>query len=197
MAAESGLKIGRSIVALLLFGAPATQPSFAENATSGARSKAEQAAGAKEWRSPGGMHGLKGSGPKSGGVKAPAGQGAPTVAKDVNATGLRARENARNAIGQPVVHQPAVGGSPSMVQRPAVTLGVTGNKPGSLANANAGVGGPGYLRSNASRTVPAAAVSRGRIDGAALIRPGVAPSGLGGPAKAVAGINGTAIRPKH
>jgi hypothetical protein len=39
--------------------------------------------------------------------------------------------------------------------------------------------------------------NRGRIDGASLIRPSVAPSGLGGPAKTVAGINGTTLRPKR
>jgi hypothetical protein len=39
--------------------------------------------------------------------------------------------------------------------------------------------------------------SRGKIDGSSLIRASVAPSGLGGPAKTVAGINGTTLRPKH
>jgi hypothetical protein len=39
--------------------------------------------------------------------------------------------------------------------------------------------------------------NRGKIDGASLIRPSVAPSGLGGPAKTVAGINGTTLRSKH
>jgi hypothetical protein len=39
--------------------------------------------------------------------------------------------------------------------------------------------------------------NRGKIDGTDLIRPSVAPSGLGGPAKALAGINGTTLRPKH
>ena len=39
--------------------------------------------------------------------------------------------------------------------------------------------------------------SRGKIDGAGLIRPSVAPSALGGPAKTFAGINGTTLRPKR
>ena len=39
--------------------------------------------------------------------------------------------------------------------------------------------------------------SRGRIDGAALIRPRLAPSGLGGPAKMSGGIDGTDFHPKH
>jgi hypothetical protein len=39
--------------------------------------------------------------------------------------------------------------------------------------------------------------SRGRIDGTALIRPGFAPSTLGGPAKVSGGINGTAFKIKH
>jgi hypothetical protein len=39
--------------------------------------------------------------------------------------------------------------------------------------------------------------SRGRIDGAALIRPRLAPTGLGGPAKMSGGIDGTDFHPKH
>jgi hypothetical protein len=39
--------------------------------------------------------------------------------------------------------------------------------------------------------------SRGRIDGAALIRPRLAPSALGGPAKMSGGIDGTDFHPKH
>ncbi|HEY1983003.1 MAG TPA: hypothetical protein VGH13_23225 [Xanthobacteraceae bacterium] len=39
--------------------------------------------------------------------------------------------------------------------------------------------------------------SRGRIDGAALIRPQLAPIGLGGPAKTSGGIDGTNFHPKH
>jgi hypothetical protein len=38
---------------------------------------------------------------------------------------------------------------------------------------------------------------RGAVDGATLIRPAVALQGLGGPAKVVAGINGTKLRSKH
>jgi hypothetical protein len=39
--------------------------------------------------------------------------------------------------------------------------------------------------------------SRGRIDGGALIRPRLAPTGLGGPAKMSGGIDGTDFHPKH
>jgi hypothetical protein len=45
--------------------------------------------------------------------------------------------------------------------------------------------------------VNASSAGQSRIGGAGLIRPALAPSGLGGPAKTVAGINGTAMRPKH
>jgi hypothetical protein len=38
---------------------------------------------------------------------------------------------------------------------------------------------------------------RDTVDGARLIRPAVAPQGLGGPAKVVAGINGTTLRSKR
>lgn len=37
----------------------------------------------------------------------------------------------------------------------------------------------------------------GKIDGAGMIRPSVAPTGLGGPAKSLAGINGTTFREKR
>ncbi|MGO9702734.1 MAG: hypothetical protein ACLPX7_26140 [Xanthobacteraceae bacterium] len=40
-------------------------------------------------------------------------------------------------------------------------------------------------------------MNRSAINGTNLIRAGSAPSGIGGPAKTVAGINGTTIRPPH
>jgi hypothetical protein len=46
--------------------------------------------------------------------------------------------------------------------------------------------------------VPTASLStRGKIDGATLIRPALTPSGIGGAAKTLSGINGTTIRPKR
>jgi hypothetical protein len=53
--------------------------------------------------------------------------------------------------------------------------------------------GPPHPGPVVSVTMP----SRGKVDGAGLIRPSVAPTGLGGPAKVVVGINGTTLRSKR
>jgi hypothetical protein len=45
--------------------------------------------------------------------------------------------------------------------------------------------------------VTASMPDRGKIDGTSLIRPSVAPTGLGGPVKPLAGINGTTFRQKR
>ena len=48
----------------------------------------------------------------------------------------------------------------------------------------------------ANPTLKFTPASRGSINGAAIARPGATPSTIGGPAKTVAGINGSTIRPK-
>jgi hypothetical protein len=53
--------------------------------------------------------------------------------------------------------------------------------------------GPPHPGPVVSVTIP----SRGKVDGAGLIRPFVALTGLGGPAKVVVGINGTTLRSKR
>lgn len=52
-------------------------------------------------------------------------------------------------------------------------------------------------RPTTSLIVRPVVVNRSAINGTNLIRAGSAPSGIGGPAKTVAGINGTTIRPPH
>jgi hypothetical protein len=54
-----------------------------------------------------------------------------------------------------------------------------------------------FERPTASVIVGPVVVNRSAINGTELIRPGSAPSGIGGPAKTVASINGTTIRPPH
>ena len=57
---------------------------------------------------------------------------------------------------------------------------------------------PAVDRSAIVRPVATASIpDRGKIDGSRLIRPSVAPTGLGGPAKFIAGINGTTFREKR
>lgn len=104
---------------------------------------------------------------------------------------------ARDAIGLPVVrHDVTVGKGGESVPSPPAAGGATGKtasftKPGSQSE-RPGVGAqhPGPIANGGT-------ANQGRIAGANLIRPGLAPTGLGGPAKAVAGINGTTIRSKH
>jgi hypothetical protein len=94
---------------------------------------------------------------------------------------------ARNAIGMPVApHEDPKrrDGEPSGL-RPAAPLPA------------AAAGRPPILKPNAGSIVSPSASSRGAINGTSVIRPGHAPSGVGGPAKTVAGINGTTIRPRH
>ena len=102
---------------------------------------------------------------------------------------------ARNAIGQPLT--------------PAANPTGDGQRLGSAAKPQAegfdvtrtAAPGEGVGESNVRRQIfhPLESVSnpgRGKIDGAGLSRPAT-PSGLGGPAKSLAGINGTTVRPKH
>jgi hypothetical protein len=97
---------------------------------------------------------------------------------------------ARNAIGLPVaLHE-------NMNGRIGERLGFTAASPRGLASAR-GLGGANIGRTNPAPIATASVLSRSKIDGAGLIRPALAPSGLGGPAKAVDGINGTTLRPKR
>jgi len=107
----------------------------------------------------------------------------------------------RDAIGQPVGRY---GGTeqgsgqrhdlPAFVSNPAAAPGFGANTGGGLARTS---GAPGRPPSNANPVVRPAALNRGTINGTNLVRPGFGPSSIGGPAKPVAGINGTTIRPKH
>ncbi len=76
----------------------------------------------------------------------------------------------------------------------AAPTGFGANASGGLARTGGALGRPS---SNANQIVRPAALNRGTINGTNLTRPGVGPSSIGGPAKPVAGISGTTIRPKH
>jgi hypothetical protein len=107
----------------------------------------------------------------------------------------------RDAIGLSVARQggtePGSGQRhdlPALVHDPATaTSGFGANANGGLARTGAALGRP----SNANPIVRPAALNRGAINGTSLARPGLGPSSIGGPAKPIAGINGTTIRPKH
>jgi hypothetical protein len=117
----------------------------------------------------------------------------------------------RNAIGVALAPQKSVTASSGENLRPATAPPVTAgigdqtNSTGHLGEPDIGlkVSRPVATASIPSVSVPSPTIqspsiqSRGKIDGSSLIRASVAPSGLGGPAKTVAGINGTTLRPKH
>lgn len=108
----------------------------------------------------------------------------------------------RDAIGQPIGRP---GGTeqgngqrhdlPAFVSNPAAApTGFGANSSGGLARTSGAFGRP---PSNANPIVRPVVVNRGTINGTNLARPGLGPSSIGGPAKPVAGISGTTIRPKH
>jgi hypothetical protein len=109
----------------------------------------------------------------------------------------------RNAIGLPITQHEGIqerSGEPHGVpaQIPArEPPGIAESGIGNLTKTDGGIERPTIARPSASPIVSAPVVQRGAISGASLIRPSSAPSGLGGKARVVAGINGTNIRPKH
>lgn len=100
----------------------------------------------------------------------------------------------RNAIGQPLAR-------PKIAPRRDAHFGATVQAPaaasGNSINLSGNSGGPNSARPKQHPVTTASIGNRGRVDGATLIRPAFATSGLGGPAKPVGGINGTTLRRKH
>ena len=102
----------------------------------------------------------------------------------------------RNAIGQPVKSK--------SVMVDGLRLAPTAQAPGTIAKGAVGIPSPASpMRppnvggTSVHPTITASNSSRGRIDGARLIRPSVAPLGIGGPARASNGINGTKLQRRH
>ncbi len=176
MARERNLRIGPYLLAAVLLGASAIEASFAEEVH---------------------RHALKNmhTGVRPGTLR-------NVHARPIPTPGASDRV-VRNAIGLPVVQHVERRdgerhGSPSLVQSPpAGVVSAAGSGTGGLAKAGADFGGQRIVHPNAGPRVTATALNRATIGGTAVIRVGSRPSGLGGPAKAVSGINGTAIRPKH
>ena len=103
---------------------------------------------------------------------------------------------ARNAIGQPVVAPKNTAGAPSHLP-PA--LQAPGAVPPPIVRGP--FVAPGTVSSSAARSnapsVSIATLGNRGSKGAAVIRPAVAPSGVGGPARPNYGINGTTVQNKH
>jgi hypothetical protein len=108
--------------------------------------------------------------------------------------------------GRPLLHP----GVPALAARNAIALPVAARtdlprpsgEPRGLSEQSSKPSGlnPGRRRVGLSQIGPDASVAAyksGKINGTGLIRPGTAPSGIGGPARSTAGINGTTITSKH
>ena len=102
----------------------------------------------------------------------------------------------RNSIGVAVAPRKDVTASGGESLRPPPPL-VAPGEPADHLNGGAFPGGSDIERRSQRPVTTASIPSFGKIEGAGLIRPAVAPSGLGGPAKVVSGINGTTLRSKH
>jgi hypothetical protein len=196
----------RCVLALLIgfAGAGLTQPAFArEPHAQHARSAASKSSPDKGAKT--GLHApaAAGTGSKSD-VDSPAGE-AP-IGKSAN------KPPDANAGFKPKVrqipHGAPVTGPSSTVTRNAIGVPVLTHQisPGSggvhseSAPAGAAIApGPGPVSLPSGHPTPVAnagLAASGRIGGTGLIRPAQAPSGLGGPAKPAAGINGTTLRPR-
>jgi hypothetical protein len=111
--------------------------------------------------------------------------------------GVTVNPGVRNAIGVRVAPESGIHENTAPLQfhnAPQTPSAVPTEMNGQVP-ANGPVGRPGTVRLYSSP--PAALPSRSAIGGTALIRPGMAPHGIGGPAKGLAGINGTTLRRKH
>ena len=108
----------------------------------------------------------------------------------------------RDAIGLPVTrHDGMERGNGQRHDVPALGHNPAGAPTGFDANASGGLartgGTAGHPPSNTNPIMKPATLNRGTINGTTIVRPGFGPASVGGPAKLVAGISGTTIRPKH
>ncbi len=108
----------------------------------------------------------------------------------------------RDAIGEPVAHPGGIEqGKPERHDIPALVNNLGAIPTGFGGNASSEFARPGgvfgHTPSNANEIVRPVVPNRGTINGTNFARPVVGSSSVGGPAKPVAGINGTTIRPKH
>lgn len=112
-----------------------------------------------------------------------------------NVTGAIESPVARNAIGQPVKSKTLTANAQRF---PSLQGPSTVTKSGPRVPSSASPVLPLNVgRANVHPTATASNSINGRIDGARLIRPSVAPLGVGGPARASNGINGRTVQTKH
>jgi hypothetical protein len=193
MPEASGLKIVACSLMVVLFGAVTTHAGFAEEAASSRDHAGELSPSAKSHRTS-----------EERGTPGKTREGRPIVRRGVTGSIQPHRLPVpgapvpveRNAIGLPVAHHEGIPGHydeghgiPAQIATPEVR-GISAGGVGSFAQ-------PKIAPLSQSPLVTTSAMNHGRINGTGLIRPTLNPSGIGGPAKARMGINGSAFRPKH
>jgi hypothetical protein len=102
----------------------------------------------------------------------------------------------RNAANVSIVQPEGRERSESGHVAPTSGLGLAGHTDGPIAEFETMNARPPVLSSGTNRIAAPTALNRG-LSGTGMTHRGTSPSGLGGPAKTVAGISGTAIRPTH
>jgi hypothetical protein len=217
---ETVLRIGLYLSAIVLLGALATRTSFAEEAGSSAHDDSKPSgtsANAPEksvntpdidGKNPDGVDpriavqsGRLGDGRDNRGkVESLA---ARNSYRRTLSTPRVSNRTVRNPVGMPVTRHEDLGrrdGEPRSSQ-PAAPVsapaaGVTPTAAGGLAKTDVGFDRPPVLKPNPNPIIGPTPLNRGTTNGAGQIPTRVGPSGVGGPAKSVAGINGTSIRPR-
>jgi len=206
-AKESGLKAGSLLLAIVLVGAAAVQPGFAKafakthharsapvkGVSTGARAGAKNAKPIETQPADTGDTAI-GVAPSRAGVTPERARGANVNTKSAAPGNYQVRHITvpspsdtapRNSIGVAVVPPPKTATTSESTLKPAAPLTLAPQS--AIANRNV------IAKPVTTASIP----SRGKIDGAGLIRPSTALFGLGGPAKTLAGINGTTLRPKR
>jgi hypothetical protein len=107
------------------------------------------------------------------------------------------RPMVRNGIGQPIVQSKTLAGAQPHLPPTLQTSGVVPPILRGALPAQRPVVSSNFARANASTVNVANAANRGSGNGAALIRPAAAPTGIGGAARPKYGINGTTVQTRH
>jgi hypothetical protein len=109
---------------------------------------------------------------------------------------------ARNAVGLAVDAptkslEPARQGVGAQGLAPHAFNGVAKNAIGSSAKVDALTHVPDTVHQSLSAALPKISINNSAINGTGMTRPGSGPGTVGGPARTLAGISGTGLRPKH
>ncbi len=205
------MKIGRYAIAIAFLGLAMPQPGFARvfhghrgataksAAAKPAKAKATHTGGAVTGASPEAPVPAVPQRPASVAEKGPIGRpkfGEPDRSHVRPVSGATAPV-VRNAIGIPVARREGTMIGNGVHTGNTVELPRSSSASAGRAEPLTGAPSPLGVHQGPQPTATASVASRGKIDGTGLIRPALAPSSLGGPAKVAGGINGTAIRPKH